>query len=672
MSLRAKLLLIFAALGLAPMLVVVAAGYAGAAHAVEQSLRAELENSAAVFTRGVEGAARARADELVELSRSRAMRDYVREASARREPEEEAASGGGANLPDAVAEEFATFFRRGARGYKSLACLDADGRVLFRVEGKESGGARVEPVFQTRDFVSGSVRADERVWKAAQVVPLHSAAARAASTASAPITIPIFFEVEGETARRGALVAEVRLDSLFGGAGRATAATAHDASSDANGTPRDGGTKNDEESASQTRFVVALDRSGHVVHHTSSAHTHQTVEAAMPSFKSVAEKMKAGAGGTEFYEEHGGIGSGGDTWLAAYRPVGVEGAGFSVAVAGNYSSAVAGARRAAWLSLALALAAGLAACALLWVVAGRRARRIGRVAEGAAAIARGELEQRVEVGASGDETERLAESFNRMSGQLRLQIEREAETKQFESFMRLSAMLTHDLKNSITGLSMLVSNMERQFHREEFRADAIESLREATDKLRRIVARLSEPMKSLSGEYRVNAEFTDLVPVIMRVLARTAEPARPLYEIETRLPATLTAYVEPERVENVFENLVINALEAMGARGGKLTVEAGEAEAGGTTTGGMVFVSVADTGPGMSEDFLRLKLFRPFSTTKTKGIGLGLYTCREIVETHGGRLDVKSEVGAGTRFRVVLPSQPFSLRERFSSRERSR
>jgi signal transduction histidine kinase len=172
------------------------------------------------------------------------------------------------------------------------------------------------------------------------------------------------------------------------------------------------------------------------------------------------------------------------------------------------------------------------------------------------------------------------------------------------------------------------------------------------------VARLSEPAKSLSGEYRMAARETDLVPVLRRVLSTVAEPSRPLYEVEARLPDSLVATVEPERIENVFENLVINALEAMGARGGRLSVEAGALE------GGLVFFSVADTGVGMSEEFVRERLFRPFSTTKTKGIGLGLFTCREVVEAHGGRLEVESRVGVGTRFRVVLPSRLFKSGER--------
>jgi signal transduction histidine kinase len=326
------------------------------------------------------------------------------------------------------------------------------------------------------------------------------------------------------------------------------------------------------------------------------------------------------------------------------------------------TAAAAAARRAPLWGAGLALAAGTAGALLLLLSARRAERDFTTVARGAAAIAAGDLERRIEV-EGGGEVRELAETLNAMSARLREMIAREAESKQFDSFMRISAMISHDLKNAIAGLSMLVSNMERQFHREEFRADAIESLREAAEKLKRTAARLSEPIKSLSGEYRREARPTDLVPLIRRVLAARAEPARPLYDIEARLPPTLVATVEPERVEAVVENLVVNALEAMGSKGGRLTVEA-HAE------GDYVHLSVADTGVGMTEDFIRTRLFRPFATTKSKGIGLGLFTCKEVVEAHGGRLEVESRPGAGTRFNVVLPSDLFKSgdRQRRSSR----
>jgi hypothetical protein len=239
-----------------------------------------------------------------------------------------------------------------------------------------------------------------------------------------------------------------------------------------------------------------------------------------------------------------------------------------------------------------------------------------------------------------------------MTDRLREQIAHEAETKQFESFMRLSAMLTHDLKNAITALSLVVSNMDQQFDNEEFRAEAMQSLKESTDKLRSLVAKLSGPVESLSGEYQ-RPRPTDLVPYLQRVLSTTAE-AQTTHQVTSQLPPTLVAVVDAERIERVFENLVLNALEAMGAKDGTLSIEAGPAGAD------EIFFSVADTGPGISEEFQRRRLFRAFATTKRKGVGLGLYTCREVVRAHGGRIEVKSEKGAGATFRVVLPSGGFT------------
>jgi hypothetical protein len=240
-----------------------------------------------------------------------------------------------------------------------------------------------------------------------------------------------------------------------------------------------------------------------------------------------------------------------------------------------------------------------------------------------------------------------------MTDRLREQIARESETRQFESFMRLAAMLTHDLKNSITALSLVVSNMEQQFDNKEFRAEAMESLKESTDKLRSLVAKLSGPVESLSGEYQ-RPRPTDLVPHLKRVLSTTAEQARSHHTVDIHLPDTLVATVDAERIERVFENLVLNALEAMGTKSGTLTIEAGQ------QSESEIFFSVADTGPGISAEFQRTHLFRAFATTKRKGVGLGLYTCREVVRAHGGRIDVKSEKDAGATFRVVLPSALFT------------
>ena len=105
--------------------------------------------------------------------------------------------------------------------------------------------------------------------------------------------------------------------------------------------------------------------------------------------------------------------------------------------------------------------------------------------------------------------------------------------------------------------------------------------------------------------------------------------------------------VDGEEIKKVIVNLVQNAFEASAGQA-PVTVET-RGENGG------VCVRVSDVGIGMTEDFMKNHLFRPFRTTKEKGLGIGLYQCRQIVEAHGGRLEAQSAVGKGTVFTVYLP-----------------
>ncbi len=299
--------------------------------------------------------------------------------------------------------------------------------------------------------------------------------------------------------------------------------------------------------------------------------------------------------------------------------------------------------------LVLALFIALLGAFVLERGVSKRSSGIARVREDLSAIAKGELNRRI-ILQSSDDARGIADNINVVTERLRAQIAREEESRQFESFVRLSAMLTHDLKNAIEGLSLTVSNMERHFDNPQFRTDALKGLTGATDKLRALVARLARPVTSLSGEHK-RPTNVDLVPILQRVIAVNAEPLRSKYGIVTRLPQHLYALTDAARIEEVIENLVLNALEAMD-NGGTLTVEAAY-----TPTGAPMF-SVGDTGRGMSKAFIENRLYRPFSTTKKTGIGLGLYTCREVIQASAGSIEVDSVEGAGTTFRVVLPSIP--------------
>lgn len=648
MGTRPKILLLIALLGIVPVVALSILNYRNGVRAVEAGFRAELERETRGIAREVEQSLREREDALVALARSRLLQDYLREEGKRLEASAAPSSSftfdssppsasSEKQLPPEVKAEASAFLQSRPKYYVAIVYLAANRQPLFRAEVSPGDGA--EPVrFQTQNFLSENVTANERVWSTGELKPLRSAIMRHTSGSILRYTIPVFFERENDSAGRGALIVDLKLDGLLADAASNVFDPTQTSSAD----------------ALPARRVIMIDRAGDAVYHSSDALKYQQVMVDMPSsFQPIVKEMNEGSSGWQFYQSKEG-----DDWIAAYQPLApLE---LSVMVAGDYSAAVRGLRFWGWLGIGLIFLIAAGAALFLLIYLRRTARSIKRVTEGAVAIAKGKLDERIEVRSS-DETRLLAETFNAMGDRLREQIAREAESRQFESFMRLSAMLTHDLKNSILALSLIVGNMEQQFHREEFRADAMQSLRDATSQLSALVAKLSEPVRSLSGEFK-RPRPVDLVPIIGRALSRTAAPAAEMHSVDISLPSSLIAIADEERIEKVVENLVLNALEAMGMKRGELKVLAGAAE------DGFVFFSVSDTGHGMTEEFQRTRLFRPFSTTKAKGVGLGLYTCRELVRALGGHIDVESRRGSGTCFRVVLPSGAITEAGQQSSR----
>lgn len=140
---------------------------------------------------------------------------------------------------------------------------------------------------------------------------------------------------------------------------------------------------------------------------------------------------------------------------------------------------------------------------------------------------------------------------------------------------------------------------------------------------------------------------------------------------ELALPADLhPAAVDPPRMAQVFQNLIINAIQAMGERGGQLTVSGenlklSETQVDGLPGGDFLRISVKDTGGGIPREHLA-HIFQPFFTTKKTGTGLGLSTVHSIVRDHEGQITVTSEVGVGTTFHVYLPknAQPVEVETR--------
>lgn len=315
----------------------------------------------------------------------------------------------------------------------------------------------------------------------------------------------------------------------------------------------------------------------------------------------------------------------------------------SIFVIENYSNAVAILEFSSYILFLLAFVFVLVALLALYYYVSKFTDTLRSVTKGAKAISSGNFNYQIEIKGK-DESRILAEAFNKMSARIRELIRNEGETKQFESFARLSAMLTHDLKNQIQTLSFLVSNMQRKGDRVDFREDAMKTLSETVTKLQNLVSKLSDP-RTPTKRLREKSNITHLVE---RVIHRTAAQTSPQFKVSAQLTPELFSLVDGKSIEQVVENLVINAIEAMQPEGGFLRV-------GTRADNGSAIISVIDTGKGMTDEFIRERLFHPFATTKKKGIGLGLYSCRDIIEQHGGRIEVSSQLDNGTEFKIVLP-----------------
>jgi signal transduction histidine kinase len=157
-----------------------------------------------------------------------------------------------------------------------------------------------------------------------------------------------------------------------------------------------------------------------------------------------------------------------------------------------------------------------------------------------------------------------------------------------------------------------------------------------------------EEFLSLARPLEIKREAVRIDALLQEMAALTEDDARSArVQIRVVVPHELpTAGVDRNYLKQVLLNLILNGIQSM-PRGGSLTLEAKAA-------GGKMDVIVADTGEGIPKEILP-RIFEPYFTTKTRGVGLGMTIARRIVEAHGGTLTVDSTVGQGTRFQITIP-----------------
>jgi putative PEP-CTERM system histidine kinase len=213
------------------------------------------------------------------------------------------------------------------------------------------------------------------------------------------------------------------------------------------------------------------------------------------------------------------------------------------------------------------------------------------------------------------------------------------EARKFEAFNRMSAFVVHDLKNIVTQLSLLAKNAEKHCDNPEFQRDMVLTVSHSVERMKQLMLQLREgttPNKSVSGVV--------LTDVAQRVFAAKIGQF-PALKLDIR--QQLVTRGHEDRIERVIGHLVQNAIEATGLSGQVWIAVDRES--------GMAVVEVGDTGKGMSAEFIRERLFKPFQTTKSAGMGIGAHESFQYVQELGGKIMVDSTVDVGSRFRLTLP-----------------
>ena len=212
------------------------------------------------------------------------------------------------------------------------------------------------------------------------------------------------------------------------------------------------------------------------------------------------------------------------------------------------------------------------------------------------------------------------------------------EARKFDAFNRMAAFVVHDLKNLVAQLSLMLRNAERHRGNPEFQRDMLTTVEHVVGRMNGLMVQLRTSATPVE-----NARTIDLEKLVRKVCVAKARDQSPP---ELDLAPAVTTVGHEDRLERVIGHLVQNAIDAT-ADGGTVSVGVRDSE-------GHAMVEVVDSGIGMSAEFVRERLFKPFQTTKPGGMGIGVYESFQYVTGLGGQMLIESEPGRGTRVRVLL------------------
>ena len=310
------------------------------------------------------------------------------------------------------------------------------------------------------------------------------------------------------------------------------------------------------------------------------------------------------------------------------------------------------ARRAA-LPLIVTLIVLSLSTLVTFVLVWRFTRPIANLSSAARAVAEGNLGVRVPDMGRTDEMGQLAQRFNEMTAELEKSEELQEQLTQAEKSAvigRLGSAIAHEIRNPLNYINLTLDHLRSKFTPGD--PDKVASFTKLIGQLKSEVARINQQISDFLNYSR--PANVNLKPVEAR---KVVEDSLRLVEAQATENDIRISVVEhenvppiiadPEFLRSVFNNLFINAVQAMGNEGGNLNVKI-------SPNDGFVRFEIADTGKGIPQENVS-KIFEPYFSTKETGTGLGLAIVQKIIESHNGTIDVESTEGEGTKFTVRLP-----------------
>jgi signal transduction histidine kinase len=275
-------------------------------------------------------------------------------------------------------------------------------------------------------------------------------------------------------------------------------------------------------------------------------------------------------------------------------------------------------------------------------------RPIAELVEANSRLAEGEMEVRVAPMPGSGELPSLARSFNVMAETLQTTQEQLVQKEKLASVGQLAAGVAHEINNPLGTILLLADVLYKESAEESQQRQDLQMIAEQARRCKGIVFDLL----SFARQNRVMAQQTDLNQLIASVVVEEAakdeyRDVRVLQDLAPRLPII---QADPDQLRQLLVNLMTNAVDAMAPEGGVLEIHTRRPDRQ------HIELIVSDSGSGIPEEVMS-NLFTPFFTTKPpgKGTGLGLSIIYGIVKMHRGDIRVKSKLGEGTTFTVLLP-----------------